>query len=167
MTRTATVRLVPVGGGALGPSRRPQVRALPGLSALGVTHLVTLLSAREGARVVGTAARRAGLEWTWVDLAHGCVPPATRDGELAGAATRVASTLWEGAGVVIHCSAGVHRTGMFAQAVLRATGLDAEGARRVVERMRPDTAEGVGAHRLAWADDLSVTMGWGTRVAPD
>jgi hypothetical protein len=54
---TADVRLVGIGAGAVALTHRPKVKALPGMRAAGVTHMVTLLSRREGAPALGEAAR--------------------------------------------------------------------------------------------------------------
>jgi len=151
---------VALGGGMLAITHRPRLVSLPAMKSLGVTHLVTLLSRREGASAVGVAARAAGLEWIWVDLANADPPPPARDGELAKALLDIAGFLHGGAAVVIHCSAGIHRTGMFTYALLRATGLSGDDARLALARLRTHTAEGVGEHRLSWAEHLCSTMGW-------
>jgi hypothetical protein len=50
-------------------------------------HLVTLLSASEGASALGAAARAAGLEWIWLGLPNAQRPePPLRD-EIAGGLT--------------------------------------------------------------------------------
>lgn len=151
---------VAVGGGKLAVTRRPKVKALPEMKALGATHLVTLLSRRDGAWVVGSVARAAGLEWIWVDLANADPPPAARDGELAKSLLDTAGAVREGAAVVVHCSAGIHRTGMFTYALLRAMRLSAEDARLMLACLSAATAEGVGDQRLEWAERLCLTMGW-------
>jgi hypothetical protein len=98
----AGLRLVSVGGGAAALTHRPKLKALPAMRAAGVTHLVTLLSASEGAPAVGAAARAAGL-------------------------AALSNLIAAGAHVAVHCSAGIHRTGMFGYALLRTCGL-AHGA---------------------------------------
>ena len=50
------VVLVPVAGGALALTHRPKLKSIPALRGLGATHLVTLLSEREGAKQIGDAA---------------------------------------------------------------------------------------------------------------
>ncbi|MDL4772567.1 protein-tyrosine phosphatase family protein [Actinomadura xylanilytica] len=160
MTGTVAVDFVGVGGGMLALTRRPKAKSLPAMRSLGATHLVTLLSRREGAGAVGAAARAAGLEWVWVDLANADPPPPARDGELAKVLLDTAGSLRDGAAVVVHCSAGIHRTGMFAHALLRASGLSGDDARLTLARLRTPTSEGVGEHRLAWGEQLCTTMGW-------
>ncbi|QVQ50905.1 tyrosine-protein phosphatase [Spiractinospora alimapuensis] len=163
MVRALTLDFVAIGVGTIAVSHRPRVKSLPAMRSLGATHLVSLLSTREGAREIGAAARAAGLEWVWVELANGDVPPPARDHELASALSGLTQILREGAGVVVHCSAGIHRTGMFSYALLRATGLGPEDAIATLRRSRVTTADGVGEHRLSWGDRLSVTMGWAAR----
>ncbi len=151
------ISLVSVGAGALALTHRPKLKALPGIHAAGVTHLVTLLSEREGALALGAAARAAGLEWTWVGLADGGQPaPPAREEAVAALAT-LAGLVGGGARVVIHCSAGIHRTGMFGYALLRTCGLDEDTATETLARLRAVTAEGVGQQRLAWAEELAAT----------
>lgn len=74
--------LVPIHGGALALGHRPKRKDLPELPARGVTHLVTLLGEREGAREIGDAATSAGLVWIWCPFANGQPPDAARTGEL-------------------------------------------------------------------------------------
>ena len=149
------VRLVSVGAGAIALTHRPKVRALPAMRAVGVTHLVTLLSRREGAPALGEAARAAGLEWTWVELPNGQQPPPELRDEITAALAKVATLVGAGAHVAIHCSAGIHRTGMFGYALLRTCGLEPEEATETLGRLRTATAEGVGEQRLTWAEELA------------
>jgi hypothetical protein len=64
----ANIELFRIGAGAVALIHRPKIKLLPRLKAAGVTHLVTLLSRREGALVMGSAAKAAELEWIWVEL---------------------------------------------------------------------------------------------------
>jgi protein-tyrosine phosphatase len=148
-----------VGRGRLAITHRPRLKSLPEMKSLGATHLVTLLSQREGARTLGTAAEAAGLTWIWVGLASAEPPQEDRDGEFAKVLLDIAAVLHDGGAVVVHCSAGIHRTGMFTYALLRFAGMNGDDARTTLARLRPHTAEGVGEHRLAWGDRLCATMG--------
>jgi len=149
------IELVSVGGGALAIAHRPKVKRLPAMRDAGVTHLVTLLSKREGALSVGSAARAAGLEWVWVDLPNGQQPPPDRHAHVLDALVTLATLLRDGANVVVHCSAGIHRTGMFTYALLRTCGLDGATALSTLGRLRTATSEGVGEQRIMWAEDLA------------
>ncbi|WP_018724246.1 protein-tyrosine phosphatase family protein [Salinispora fenicalii] len=158
MTQAPGIEFVSIAEGALAVMHRPKVKLLPVMRIAGATHLVTLLSRREGALAIGSAAKAAGLEWIWVELANGQQPPPPRHHEIVTALTTLANDIRNGARVVIHCSAGIHRTGMFTYALLRACDLDADEAMLTLTRLRAVTADGVGEHRLAWAEDLSVTV---------
>jgi protein-tyrosine phosphatase len=152
----ADVRLVSIGAGAVALTHRPKVKALAGMRAVGVTHMVTLLSRREGAPALGEAARAAGIEWIWVELPNGQQPrPEMRDA-ITAALAKVATLVGAGAHVAIHCSAGIHRTGLFGYALLRTSGLEPGAAKEALAALRAVTAEGVGDQRLAWAEDLAV-----------
>jgi len=155
------IDLVSIGAGAVAITHRPKVRLLPAMKSAGVTHLVTLLSEREGALALGNAARAAGLEWIWVDLPNGQQPPPGRRQDIVTALTDLSGLVHDGARVVIHCSAGIHRTGMFSYALLRACGLDPDAAMATLTRLRAVTAQGIGEQRIAWAEDLAAATGRG------
>ncbi|WP_222107231.1 protein-tyrosine phosphatase family protein [[Actinomadura] parvosata] len=146
-----------MGSGTLSVTRRPQLRALPGIASLGVTHVVTLLSRHEGALQLGSAVRALGLPWIWIPLPGAAPPPPTSDQRLGTALMQVSSLLRDGGHVLVHCSAGIHRTGMFAYALLRFTGMTAEEAALSLERLSAVMAAEVGDHRLAWADHIYAT----------
>jgi protein-tyrosine phosphatase len=155
VTAAPSVDLVGLGAGALAITHRPKVKLLPAMRAAGVTHLVTLLSKREGALAVGTAAEAAGLAWVWVELPNGGEPAPERRHDIAASLRTVADLVRGGAKVVVHCSAGIHRTGMFAYALLRTYGLAPDEAMAMLARLRAVTAEGVGEERLSWAEELA------------
>jgi protein-tyrosine phosphatase len=147
--------LVPVGGGALALTHRPKRKALAAWKASGVTHVVTLLTEREGARDIGAAVADAGVSWLWIPMDGAKVPDAARTEELLPALNEVAAILARGGCVVVHCSAGIHRTGMFGYALLRRLGLVPEEAHATLVALRAETAAGVGAERLAWGDNVA------------
>jgi predicted protein tyrosine phosphatase len=139
-------------GGRLAVDHRPRLRSLPVLKQAGTTHVLTLLSAREGAEAIGKAARAAGLAWLWLPLEDASPPAESRDPEIRAAFDEVARLLRSGASVLVHCSAGIHRTGMIAYALLRHIGQSAEQSQETLRALRPFTAVGVGSERLAWGD---------------
>jgi protein-tyrosine phosphatase len=164
MSGTPDIVLVPVGGGRLALTHRPKLKNLPALQALGVTHLVTLLAEREGARQIGDAAIAAGLAWIWIPLDGGDVPSEAKTAELRAVLGRLKDIVAAGGQIVVHCSAGIHRTGMFGYALLRQLGLAADEARGKLAELRSVTAEGVGDDRLAWGDSLVDAPGAGART---
>jgi len=155
MSGELDIALVSVGGGALALMHRPRLKSLPALRAFGVTHIVTLLAEREGARQIGDVAVAAGLTWIWIPLDSGDVPSAARTAELRAALARLACAITGGSWIVVHCSAGIHRTGMFGYALLRQLGLTVGQARAKLAELREVTAASVGDDRLAWGDSLA------------
>lgn len=146
---------LPLRKGGLALSHRPRKAMMPALRKEGCTHVLTLLSAREGARDVEAAARAAKLEWVWFPLENAQPPPAERDDEARRTFHAVLAILEGGGRILVHCSAGIHRTGMFAYGLLRFGGQSAEEARRALHELRPLTGEGVGEERLRWGDRLA------------
>jgi protein-tyrosine phosphatase len=147
-------KLVRLGLGALALTHRPKHRDVPRFPALGVTHVVTLLSEREGAHQVGEAVQLARMRWIWCPLENGRPPDAQHTAELRPVIAETAALVAGGASVLVHCSAGIHRTGMFGYALLRQLGLKPEAARAKLLELRTVTGEGVGQERLAWGDAL-------------
>jgi hypothetical protein len=151
--RHPTITLVPVAGGKLALTHRPKKTDFAAFRARGVTHVITLLAAREGAEDVGALISTAGLSWIWCPLAGADTNAPLEAVSSALAAARAA--LAQGGVVAIHCSAGIHRTGMFGYARLRYAGLDREAARATLRELREVTAEGVGADRIDWGDRIA------------
>jgi len=147
------LHLVQVGGGSLALTHRPKKRSLSAYRDAGATHLVTLLTEREGAVGLGTLAKAAGITWLWCPL-EGADTNASI--ELVGPALCAArAAVRGGAALVVHCSAGIHRTGMFGYALLRTLGLDRTDANSALHELRAATALGVGEGRLRWGDRLA------------
>jgi protein-tyrosine phosphatase len=147
-------KLVPVKAGALTLSHRPKRKDVARLRERGITHVVTLLAEREGAKEIGEAVRNAGLTWIWCPLVNGQPPDARVTDTIRPVLADLARLLEDGAAIFIHCSAGIHRTGMFGYALLRHLGLDRAAARSKLTELRAVTGEGVGEDRLAWGDAL-------------
>jgi len=57
-----SVNWVPAAKGSLAIDHRPKLRSLSGLARAGATHVLTLLSDREGAQVIGKAVDGVGLD---------------------------------------------------------------------------------------------------------
>jgi protein-tyrosine phosphatase len=117
----------------------------------GVTHVTTVLSRSEGAEAVGAAAKRAGIEWLWIDLGSTKTLPDSRRPDVLEALAAMTATLGAGGRIYLHCSAGIHRTGMIAAALLFHLDRDDDEVRAMLQALRPLTATDVGEARLAWA----------------
>ena len=144
-----------LGAGRLAVSPLPRMRALRALREVPCTHVVTLLSEREGARSIEAAVLAAGMEWLWLPFENGKPAPRSRDEDVRAMFACIRSHLDQNASILIHCSAGIHRTGMITYALMRHVGLSADAARARLRTMRDITAEHVGDHRLAWGDRFS------------
>lgn len=147
------VNLVPVGGGELALTHRPKKKDVPALRAVGVTHVVTLLTESEGAKEIGALVANAGMAWLWCPLRGADVQATVH--EVGPALAGAASALSVGGVLVVHCSAGIHRTGMFGYALLRCVGLDAVEAVAKLRLLREVTADGVGDERIRWGDHIA------------
>jgi protein-tyrosine phosphatase len=154
MDSTREPKLVHVRGGALALGHRPRRKDVARLPEFGVTHVVTLLAEREGAKEIGEAVRHAGLTWIWCPLANGEPPDVQATATIRPILAELAMLVDGSAAILVHCSAGIHRTGMFGYALLRQLGLDAAAARAKLTELRAVTGEGVGEDRLAWGDGL-------------
>lgn len=143
-----------LGRGRLALWHRPPVRALPRLRDAGITDVVTLLCAREGAQDVGSAVEQAGMCWIWVPLENGRPPGDERTDEFRRIFQRLSDRLDEGATLLLHCSAGIHRTGMVASGLLHHRGLTGEDVLATIRAARSVTANGVGP-RIEWGSRFS------------
>lgn len=107
----------------------------------GATLLVTLLTAREVARL-GDLKRRArslGVEWLHHPIPDMCPPgsPAAADKVVE----RLVAHLGEGRTAVVHCLAGLGRTGTVAACLLVERGRSAEEAVAAVRAARPGSVQ--------------------------
>jgi len=147
---------VSVDGGSLAIGHRPKLKSLRTLAEEGFTHVVTLLSDREGAATIGRAAQAAGLGWIWIPLASAAPDdePDTLDA-VRVAFGEIEQALQSGGKVFLHCSAGIHRTGMITNAFLRYLGYDRQKARTILCSLRELTANEVGEARLEWGEHFA------------
>lgn len=151
------IRWVNVRRGSMAIGHRPKKKSLPGFPAAGVTSLLTLLSESEGAKEIGEQCQRHGIVWHWLPFVSGDPPPSKRNKEIAETFERLKNELDTGGQIFVHCSAGIHRTGMITLAILRYLELSKLEADRLLNELRPHTAENVGSQRREWAS------GWGAR----
>jgi len=150
--KLAFVRIL---SGALAIGHRPPLRALPAMKRAGVTHVATVLSRAEGAEGIGSTAKRAGMEWLWIELGSTKTLPKRRRPDIAEALRDMESALGGGACIFLHCSAGIHRTGMIAAALLFHLGRDRAQTLQTLTALRPLTAADLGDARLDWAQSFA------------
>lgn len=137
----------------LGP--RPGKKSRDSIAEQGVTHLVTLLSAREQPDSVARIARSIGAEWQHFPM---------DGGHLDTLAQVDLSQLFllhdeivranPDAVIYLHCSAGIHRTGFVAYLWLRYRGLEADQAKVELGKLRAVTVAQVGDERISLADEM-------------
>ena len=142
---------VAIGGGSLAIGHRPGARAIRRFPAAQITHVVTVLSETEGAHVIESAVREAGLDWIWLPLGSTKNLPARGKPEISRSLDAMADALAAGGRLYLHCSAGLHRTGMIGAALLFRLGCDTDAVRATIAAMRPLTASEMGEARLEWA----------------
>ena len=146
---------VTVGAGRLTLWHRPGRHSFPAIAAAGCTHLVTLLSEREGGAAIGLAAAAVGLGWIWLPMPSSAEPVGDARAVLEAGLGELSRLLDAGAAMLIHCSAGIHRTGMVAYALLRSRGLSRDDALCALGAARRHTREGVQDRHLRWGDALA------------
>ncbi|MEZ5943235.1 MAG: tyrosine-protein phosphatase [Planctomycetaceae bacterium] len=154
MDSTTPINWIQVHQGRLAIGHRPKLKLIPELSSLGVTHVLTLLSAKEGAERIGQICVQERLEWIWLPLENGQPPSVDRDEDIVRTFRVMSDAIQESKSLFVHCSAGIHRTGMMTHALLGFLGFTNSESRQLLERLRGHTAHGVGDERLAWGDDF-------------
>ena len=137
----------------LGP--RPGKKSIDRLSALALTHCVTLLSEREDVAPIKKICGKLGCQWLWMPIDGGNLD-ALRAMNMPLYIQQLHDALEgvEQPKVYVHCSAGIHRTGYFAYGLLRVMGQPPEEARATLSDLREVTAAQVGADRLDLADEM-------------
>lgn len=141
--------------GRLAIGHRPKVKVIRTMSALGATHVLTLLSESEGAEAIGQESQNAGLGWIWLPMKSAKPAAADRREEIVAVFEQLRSVLGSDGGVYVHCSAGIHRTGMFTYAFLRHAGYSSSDAADILVALRLETANGVGDERKAWGEQFA------------
>ncbi|MCW8108970.1 tyrosine-protein phosphatase [Alteromonas ponticola] len=146
---TAYVKLL---NGSLGIGHRPRLKKLKDYKHIGVTHIWTLLSEKEGALDIKRATHKSGLEWVWLPLSNGKPPEEEVNTVISHCFANTKELLAEGAKIYLHCSAGIHRTGMISYAFLRFLGYSDSESFGKLNEMRALTSSGVGMERLEWGN---------------
>jgi protein tyrosine phosphatase len=143
--------LCPVLNGMLEIGHRPKLNRIPKLKADGFTHVVTVLSEKEGAKKIISSVQLAGLISIWIQVGNATLiddEKVLRD--LKKSFDEIRSVLNDGGKVYMHCSAGIHRTGMMANALLLYCGYAKEEALNLLGQLRQITQKNVGQDRLDW-----------------
>ena len=112
--------------------------------------VLTILSEKEGAVSIGEKCKLVGIDWLWLPLPDGNIPPNSKKQQIITTFEKVKEKLNNGQKVYIHCSAGIHRTGMITHAFLIYLGYDSQRSLEILSELRPLTANAVGEHRLDW-----------------
>lgn len=154
-TESEAVRWVCVAGGHLAIGHRPKIKAIQSFQRHGVTHILTLLSAAEGAAQIGATAKAAALDWIWFPLTSASPPQAERLPEVRLLYRNLREVLAAGGKVYVHCSAGIHRTGMISYGFLRSIKLSQTDAIAILHELRAETGKGVGDSRLQWGEQFA------------
>ena len=155
-----TAHVVPVCHGFLSIGHRPKQSDLLDLKDEGFSHVVTVLSASEGAAEIGRGTKKLGLQWIWLPLGSAKVPLENEeDIQHVEAVLQQLVSLFSdptaGIKAYLHCSAGMHRTGMITFALLRRLGYNSTKAMDLLTQLRELTAQNVGVERVAWADSIT------------
>lgn len=148
------VNWVEFSGGHLAIGHRPGDNLISSLKLQGATHILTLLSDKEGAHEVEQLAKREKLSWLWFPMSSAAAPGFERDGEALDLFDGMTGILKKQGRIYIHCSAGIHRTGMITYSFLRMSELDTDKAIPMLSELRRETGEAVGEQRLAWGEGL-------------
>ena len=146
------INFVGVLNGYLAIGHRPKLKVLKEFKAEGTSHILTLLSEKEGALDIRKASLSNGLIWEWLPLKNAKPPEEEILPIIRESFSLCKKYLEEGAKIYIHCSAGIHRTGMITYSMLRYFGYSDEESQALLLEMRPLTGEGVGKDRVEWAN---------------
>ncbi len=137
---------------------RPKIKDFEILKEEGFTHLVTLLSEKEGAKKIGTQAVRHEIEWLWLPMSSAQVPIAKSENlAIASFLDNLSDRFSKNVNlkIYIHCSAGIHRTGMITLAFLRKLGFSVNKSLDYLKQLRPHTYDNVGENRVKWAISMN------------
>ncbi len=145
---------MPVLQGRLSIGHRPKIREIPLMKREGVTHVLTLLSKKEGAEKIGELVRKSDLEWIWHPMENADPPGSDQYEGYIKLFEKLQHILDSHGFIHVHCSAGIHRTGMIVFALLLHLGFNELDAKKVLSKLREVTQEYVGVERIEWGKDL-------------
>jgi protein-tyrosine phosphatase len=146
-----------VGGGLLAAGHRSGTRLLQALERGGCTHVVTILSEKEGALDLRAACLQHHLGWIWIPLGSARPPGRRQTQEIRETFVRMRELLGSSAKVYVHCSGGIHRTGMIVHGFLRFMGFSQAEAQCALGVLRKEVATGVKPEHLEWGEQFAET----------
>jgi hypothetical protein len=117
---------------------------------MGLSHICTLLSARENPEAIQAMTEELRCGWIWLPMS-GASLEVLKAVELDEMLSKFAASVADSTTprIYLHCSAGIHRTGFFASVILRLSSEpDVKGA---LGALRPVTADQIGEDRFALA----------------
>ena len=123
------------------------------LPSFGCDCVLTLLSAREHADLIGQWVAEAGIEWFWLPLENGKPPQGAAAASILAVLPKLSQMLDDGRSILIHCAAGIHRTGMVAYALLRWRGYEEDAALALITQMRAHTGAGLQKKQINWGNE--------------
>jgi protein-tyrosine phosphatase len=109
------------------------------MAAMGLSHVCTLLSAREGPASVERVASELNCAWVWLPMSGGGVST-LQELDARSIVSKLARAVKdsERPRIYLHCSAGIHRTGFFASLLLRLKPMDAGDILTALAALRGD-----------------------------
>lgn len=148
------INWVNVLNGNLAIGHRPSSKLMNDLRLYQTTHVLTLLSDKEGGKKIEALSAKNEINWRWFPMESAKPPVAERHEELAQLFSQMKEILINEGKIYIHCSAGIHRTGMISYALLRYLGNDSQSALSTLAKLRDKTSEGVGEERVEWGESI-------------
>lgn len=119
-----------------------------------IDTVLTILSEKEGALVIGEKCKSMNIDWLWLALPDGNIPANKFKKEIIVIYEMMKDKLFKGQKIYIHCSAGIHRTGMITHGFLIYLGYDSKCSLEILSQLRPLTAGAVGELRLQWGKEF-------------
>jgi len=118
----------------------------------GYTHIVTLISEREGASEIGIKIKEQNIEWIWLPMENANIKSISPKKFIEYLEIVKEIALIPENNIYIHCSAGIHRTGMITYGVYRLLGYSENEALNVLHKLRPVTEENVAIKRIKFVE---------------